>query len=214
LSADAAVIYLVDDDASFLTATARLLRACGFSVKTFPSAAEFLKNFVPDAHGCVIADLNMPHMNGLELQNAMTQAGHAMPVVFLTGHGDIETSVLAMRHGAEDFITKRATKEALLNAIQRALARDGRLRELRAPFAALTPRDREVLAHILKGRLNKQIAAALGVDERSVKRHRANIMAKLRVESAVELTHLAHEAGLTFDLPDPVASPPTPPHPP
>ena len=213
MNAGAPVIYLVDDDASFLTATARLLRACGLAVKSYPSAEEFLKNFVPDSHGCVLADLNMPHMNGLELQSAMIQAGHAMPVVFLTGHGDIESSVLAMRHGAEDFITKRATKEALLNAIQRALARDARLRELRAPFAALTQRDREVLAHILKGRLNKQIAAALGVDERSVKRHRTSIMAKLRVDSAVELTHLVHEAGLTFDLPDPGASPPTPPRP-
>jgi FixJ family two-component response regulator len=207
LNADAAVIYLVDDDASFLTATARLLRACGFAVKPFPSAKEFLENFVPDAHGCVIADLNMPKMNGLELQNAMTQAGHAMPVVFLTGHGDIETSVLAMRHGAEDFITKRATKEAILEAIHRALARDARLRELRAPFAALTPRDREVLAHVLKGRLNKQIATDLRIDERSVKRHRTNIMAKAGVESVAELARLVHESGLTFDVPDPASSP-------
>jgi two-component system, LuxR family, response regulator FixJ len=208
LSPDSPVIYLVDDDASFLTATARLLRASGFAVKPFPSAEEFLKNFVPDSHGCVIADLNMPHMNGLELQSAMIHAGHAMPVVFLTGHGNIETSVLAMRHGAEDFITKRATKEALLNAIQRALTRDGRLRELRAPFAVLTPRDREVLAHVLKGRLNKQIATDLGIDERSVKRHRTSIMAKLRVDSVAELTRLVDDAGLTFDVTDHSSSPP------
>jgi FixJ family two-component response regulator len=131
-----------------------------------------------------------------------------MPVVFLTGHGDIPSSVRAMRQGAEDFLTKRAPKAELVAAIERALARDtllrsqrARLRELRTPFDSLTPREREVLAHVLAGRLNKQIAADLGVDERSIKRHRTGIMRKLRVGSVAELTHLVHEAGLQFSAP-------------
>ena len=131
-----------------------------------------------------------------------------MPVVFLTGHGDIPTSVRAMRQGAEDFLTKLAPKADLLAAVKRALARDAlaraqraRLRELRAPFDALTPRDREVLAHVLTGQLNKQIAGDLGIDERSVKRHRTSIMTKLQVQSVAELTHLVHEAGIEFRRP-------------
>ncbi len=209
------VLYLVDDDRSFLAATARLLRLHGFAVQSFDSAADFLNALDPAMHGCIIADLQMPKMNGLELQDALARGGggHALPVVFLSGRGDIETSVLAMRHGAEDFIPKRAAKQVLLDAIHRALARDAqahvleaRLRELRAPFAALTPRDCEVLAHVLRGQLNKQIAADLGIDERSVKRHRTSIMTKLGVDSVVELTRLVHESGLTFEAPGLVPS--------
>jgi FixJ family two-component response regulator len=124
-------------------------------------------------------------------------------VVFLTGNGDIPSTVRAMRHGAEDFLSKQAPKKNLLDAVKRALERDARghaerarLRELRKPFESLTPRDREVLTHVLRGQLNKQIARDLGVDERSVKRHRTSIMTKLRVESVAELAHLVHAAGL------------------
>jgi FixJ family two-component response regulator len=196
-------IFIVDDDASFLRAVARLLRAAGFGVKTFTSAADFLAQPEPDVPGCVLADLQMPGLNGLDLQAALAKAGHDIPVIFLTGHGDIPTTVQAMRQGAEDFLTKRAPKEALLDAVKRALARDARQRAerarqeaLRARFTALTPRDREVLQHVLRGQLNKQIAGDLGIDERSVKRHRTSIMAKLQVQSVAELTHLVHEAGL------------------
>ena len=143
----------------------------------------------------------MPGMDGMALQRALAGSDHPFPIVFLTGQGDIATTVLAMRHGAEDFLTKTAPKEALLAAIERALARDAReradrahRRELQARFAKLTPREEEVLTHVLRGRLNKQIAADLGIDERSVKRHRTSLMAKLAVSTVAELAQLAAEA--------------------
>ena len=196
-------VFVVDDDPSFLNAVSRLLRATGHSVKTFPSASEFLESLPAPGPGCVVADVQMPGLSGLDLQAAMAKTSNPLPVLFLTGHGDIPTSVRAMRQGAEDFLTKRAPKEALLDAVSRALARyareravRARVQELRARFEALTQRDHEVLRHVLRGKLNKQIAADLGIDERSVKRHRTSIMAKLLVQSVAELTHLVHEAGL------------------
>jgi two-component system response regulator FixJ len=198
-----ATIFIVDDDASFLRAVARLLRGSGFVVKNFTSAAEFLAWPELDVPGCVLVDLQMPGVSGLDLQEALAKAGHRLPVIFLSGHGDIPTTVRAMRRGAEDFLTKRVPKEQLLEAVKRALARDARERAERARvqglcarFEALTERDGEVLFHVLRGQLNKQIAADLGIDERSVKRHRTSIMAKLRVQSVAELTHLVHDAGL------------------
>ena len=196
------LVRVVDDDASFLTAVARLLRAAGFAVKTFASAAEFLARPEVDVPGCVLADLQMPGLSGLDLQEAMAKTGHAMPVIFLTGHGDIPTTVQAMRRGAEDFLTKRAPKAELLDAVKRALARDvrereqrARLHELHARFAVLTPRELEVLKHVVQGKLNKQIAADLGIHERTVKLHRTAITTKLRVHSTAELTTLWIEAG-------------------
>jgi FixJ family two-component response regulator len=172
-------------------------------VNTFNSAAELLSRVAAGTHGCVIADLQMPGVSGLELQDALVKAGNPIPVIFLTGNGDIPSSVRAMRRGAEDFLSKRAPKDELLDAVKRAIARDAqghadraRLEELRAPFATLTPRDREVLSHVLRGRLNKQIALDLGIDERSVKRHRTSIMTRLHVQSVAELAHLIHAAGL------------------
>ena len=198
-----ATVFLVDDDASFLTSVARLCRASGLLVKPFSSAADFLAQRPPEAAGCVVADLQMPGMNGIELQEALTNSDNPLPIVFLTGRGDIPTSVKAMRHGAEDFLTKRAPKEELLSAVKRALARDSREREVRlhrrqlsAHFETLTPREREVLTHVLRGQLNKQIAADLGIDERSVKRHRTSLMHKLQVQSVAELAQLAVEAGM------------------
>jgi len=196
-------VYVIDDDISFLSAVARLLRAAGYDVKTFSSAAQFLSELTPDARGCVVVDLQMPGVSGLELQNALTRSDNPMPMIFLTGHGDIPTSVQAMRRGAEDFLTKRAPKEALLDAVKRALLRDAqasnqraRRETLRARFEALTQREREVLARVLQGKLNKQTAFDLGITERTVKVHRANLMEKLGVQSVAELTHLVHEAGL------------------
>lgn len=196
-------VFVVDDDLSFLTAVSRLLRAAGFDVRTFPSAKDFLDAFPPAAQGCVIADLKMPGLSGLDLQNTLSKGDNPMPVVFLTGHGDIPTSVKAMRHGAEDFLTKRAPKEALLDAVKRALARDAqareereRRRESRARFEALTPREREVLAHVLQGKLNKQTAFDLRITDRTVKIHRRSLMEKLRVQSVTELTRVVQEAGI------------------
>ena len=198
-----ATVFIVDDDASFLAAVSRLLRAAGFDVRTFPSAKDFLDAFPPDAQGCVIADLKMPGVSGLDLQNTLSKGYNPMPVIFLTGHGDIPTSVEAMRHGAEDFLTKRASKEALLDAVKRALARDARARdererrrELRARFDALTPREREVLAHVLQGKLNKQTAFDLRITDRTVKFHRRSLMEKLKVDSVAELTRLVQNAGI------------------
>ena len=199
----APTIFIVDDDASFRNAISRLVRAGGYAVQTFASATEFLQSARPDAPGCVLLDLQMPGPSGLDLQSALARSENALPIVFLTGKGDIRTSVHAMRAGADDFLTKPVKKEVLFAAIKRALARDAqereqrtRRRELRARFDALTPREREVLAHVLSGQLNKQIAADLDASERTVKAHRANLMAKLQVQSVAELAHLAHEAGL------------------
>ena len=196
-------VHIVDDDASFLAATARLLRASGFVVRTFASAADFLAQRKDDAPGCLVTDVRMPGMNGLELQAALAQSGNPLATLFLTGHGDIPSSVRAMRDGAEDFLEKRAPKEQLLEAVTRSLARDAREREararqrdLRARFDALTPREFEVLGHVVQGRLNKQIAGDLGIHERTVKLHRTAITTKLGVQSVAELTRLTDEAGL------------------
>lgn len=196
------IVHLVDDDSSYLSATSRLLMASGFKVKTFVSASSFLALRAQDAEGCVVADLQMPGMNGLELKEALKQSQNPLPVLFLTGNGDIPSSVHAMRSGAEDFLEKRAPKERLLDAVKRALDRDCREREirerqrkLRARFSALSEREREVLGHVVQGKLNKQIAADLGIHERTVKLHRTAITTKLNVPSVVELARLAQEAG-------------------
>jgi FixJ family two-component response regulator len=205
VNAPAPLIRVVDDDASFRKAVARMLRASGFAVKTFASAAEYLAAPEVEIPGCVLVDLQMPGSSGLDLQEALAQAGLAMPVIFLSGHGDIPTTVQAMRRGAEDFLTKRASREDLLAAVSRALARDLRERAerarregLRRRLAALSPREREVLQHVVQGRLNKQIAADLGIHERTVKLHRTAITTKLGVFSVAELTKLWVEAGPTF----------------
>lgn len=202
------LVHVVDDDASFLTAISRLLRANGFSVRTYSSAQEFLARRGADAPGCLLADLRMPQMDGLDLQSALALTSNPLPILFLTGHGDIPSSVQAMRDGAEDFLEKRAPKEKLLDAVTRALARDSRerearsrQRELRARFNTLTEREREVLSHVVQGRLNKQIAWDLGIHERTVKLHRTAITTKLQVQSVAELTRLTQEAGI---FPEPV----------
>jgi FixJ family two-component response regulator len=195
-------IYLVDDDASMLLATSRLLRASGFNVKSFHSPFEFLETGVSDGPGCIILDLEMPGMSGLKLQEELRKAGVWFPIIFLTGKGDIPTAVKAIREGAEDFLTKRAPKEQLLGAIQRAIARymEERARreylaEIQARFNRLTPREREVFEHMLQGKLNKQVAAELGVDVRSVKRYRTSLKAKLQAESVAEMVRLANALG-------------------
>jgi FixJ family two-component response regulator len=152
----------------------------------------------------VLLDLDMPGLSGLELQSALARVANPLPIVFLTGKGSISTTVQAMRAGAEDFLTKPTKKQVLFAAIERALARDAqareqyaRRRELQARFDALTPREREVLAHVLSGQLNKQIASNLDTAERTIKMHRANLMAKLQVQSVAELAQLAQTAGFS-----------------
>ena len=197
LSRPSPLVRIVDDDASFLKAVARMLRASGLEVKTFASAAEFLAQPELDLPGCVLVDLRMPGLSGLDLQEALAKEGHKLPVIFLSGQGDIPTTVQAMRRGAEDFLTKRAPKKDLLDAVNRAIDRDARERAgrarreaLRSRFAALTPREREVLQHVVQGKLNKEIAYDLGIHERTVKLHRTAIKTKLNVDSTAELTKL------------------------
>jgi two-component system response regulator FixJ len=196
-------VFIVDDDASFLRSVSRFLRAAGYPVQTFESAKTFLDQVSPEISGCVVADLQMPGMNGLELQEALGKTVNPLPVVFLSAQGDISTTVRAMRHGAEDFLTKLSPKEALLDAVRRALMRGAqerkqreRLQDLHRRLAALTGRELEVLGHVVRGRLNKQIAAELGINVRTVKLHRTSLTRKLQVQSVAQLTRLTEEAGL------------------
>jgi len=203
----AGVVYVVDDDPSFRRAVTRMLTAAGLSVQSYSSGTELLAHLSGDAaaeeSGCVLADLCMPGLDGLQLQQACTEAGMALPFVFLTGHGDVPSAVSAMRHGAVDFLDKCAPQQALLTSLERALERDANARaarvkrgQLEQRFAALTLREREVLEHVVHGRMNKQIAAALGIHERTVKLHRNAITTKLGVRSVAELTTLTREIGL------------------
>lgn len=194
------MIHVVDDDPSFLNAVGRLLRAGGYEVKAYTSADDFLKNPPPDNPGCVVVDLHMPGPSGLDLQDALAKSSNPLPVVFLSGQGDITSSVQAIKRGAEDFLTKPARRVDLFNAVERALARDARdrevrnkLRVLRARYETLTPREREVMALVVAGKLNKQIAADLGTVERTIKAHRGQVMGKMQAESLADLVRFAAE---------------------
>jgi FixJ family two-component response regulator len=198
-------VYLVDDDEGFLKALSRMLAAEGFHVRSYNSGRALLNDVAPGARGCVVADLAMPEIDGLRLQTALAESGCRMPVVFLTGAGDIPSTVRAMQGGAVDFLEKLAPKEQLLGAIRRAFERDTLETEQRAQqaererrFAALTKREREVLREVVAGQMNKQIAARLGISERTVKMHRTAITHKVGVHSAAQLATLARDAGL-FD---------------
>jgi FixJ family two-component response regulator len=200
---ESGTVYIVDDDASFLKSVSRLLRAAGYTVQGFESAEKFLEQLAPGMSGCVLVDLQMPGLDGLELQAALAKSANPLPVVFLSAQGDIPTTVQAMRQGAEDFLTKLSRKEKLLDAVRRALARGAqergerlRLQELRRRFDALTPRELEVLEHVVRGKMNKQIADDLKINERTVKLHRTNLTRALQVQSVAELTRLVAEAGL------------------
>ncbi len=201
-SSPQSTVFVVDDDVSFLRSMDRLLRASGFQVVIHNSAAEFLDMLKPEAAGCVISDLMMPGIDGMALQKALQKAGNPLPMLFLTGHGDIPTTVQAMRGGAEDFLTKHAPKAEIMAAVKRALARNeqdraerARVQAMQQRVACLSDREREVLQHVVQGKLNKQIAADLGIHERTVKLHRTNITTKLQVHSVAELTRMVQEAG-------------------
>jgi two-component system response regulator FixJ len=204
----AAKVFLVDDDVPFLLAQSRMLEAAGMPVIAFDSAARLLARVSPKEHGCIVTDLFMPGMSGLELQAALTAAGVELPIVFLTGRPDIPSTVHAMRDGAVDFLEKTAPCELLIDSIRRALATDVLAREsrqyvaeLRERFALLTAREREVLQFVLTGCMNKQIAAQLGIHERTVKLHRTAITMKLGVRSAIQISEMAHEAGIVVSRP-------------
>ncbi len=192
------LIHVVDDDESLRTALLRLLAAAGFEASGYASTGEFLLKPPPDRPGCVLLDVRLPGPSGLDLQAALQRQGVALPVIFLTGHADVASSVRAMKAGAVDFLTKPVRRETLLEALSRALERDAAQRALREEiarlrerFGTLTNREREVFERVVAGKLNKQIAGDLGIAERTVKAERAQVMVKLGVSSAAELGRLA-----------------------
>ena len=194
----APLIHVVDDDASMRAALVRLLIEVGFEARGYASTGEFLLQPLPDRPGCLLLDVQLPGPSGLELQAALQRQGIMLPIVFLTGHATVASSVTAMKAGAVDFLTKPVKRDTLLEAIQRALERDASQRTahdeadaLRRRFAALTPRQREVFELVVAGKLNKQIADQMGVAERTVKREREQVMAKLNAGSAADLGRLA-----------------------
>lgn len=202
------LIHVVDDDAAYRTAVARLLEASGYRVALYGSAAQLLKASPPVENGCILLDIQMEGLSGLELQERLVAAGNRLPIVFLTGHADVPSSVRAIKAGAEDFLTKPAPKDVLLAAVQRALARfraaaenDEKIDALRVRLAKLTPREREVFGLVVRGKLNKQIAYQLGTSERTIKAHRHNIMHKLEMESLAELVLFAERAGVLEQVP-------------
>ena len=196
-------IFLVDDDAGVLKALSRLLRAKGYEVRPFASAEEFLEGHDSAVAGCAVFDVAMPGLDGLALQQIFTASGNQRPVIFLTGKGDIPKSVRAIIAGAIDFLTKPVRDKNFLDAIARAEEVDARTRQTSADLAAiqakittLTPREREVLTHVIAGRLNKQIAGDLGTVEKTIKVHRGRMMEKLGVHTVVDLVRLAEKAGI------------------
>ena len=196
----APLIHVVDDDDALRTALLRLLDAAGYEAAGYASTGEFLLNALPDRPGCVLLDVRLPGPSGLDLQEALKRRGVTLPVVFLTGHADVASSVRAMKAGAVDFLTKPVERRTLLDALDRALARDALQRatrgdadRLRARFASLTLREREVFERVVAGLLNKQIADELGIAERTVKLQRAHLMEKLGAASAAELGRLAEQ---------------------
>jgi RNA polymerase sigma factor (sigma-70 family) len=192
------IVFVVDDDHSVRQAVSRLLTSAGYRCEAFPSAAGFLARPPADAPSCLLLDLRMPGMGGLELQKQLVEAGHRLPIVFVTGHGDVPSSVQAMRRGAVDFLLKPFTDTALLAAVETALERDRtalaeriELRRIHERLETLTPRERQVFELVVQGLLNKQVAGRIGTSEKTVKAHRANVMRKMAVDSLAALVHLA-----------------------
>ena len=199
----APIVYVVDDDPEVLKALGRLLESVGMRVAAFASPQQFLASYDRNAPGCLVLDLALPGLSGLDVQRVLEQDARALPIVFLTGRGDIAASVQAMKHGAADFLTKPVDDTALIAAVRAALARDQALRPARIEreriakrLATLTERERQVLELIVAGRLNKQIAAELGTVEKTIKYHRGNLMRKMGVRVVADLVKLADRAGI------------------
>ena len=194
--------FIVDDDEAVRKAVSRLLRSAGIAVAIFASPGEFLAQYDPATPGCLVLDIAMPDFNGLQLQTTLGEKGSILPIIFLTGQGDVSKSVQAMKRGAFDFLSKPVKDKDLLTAVRAAIERDAvarreqaKLSEIRTRLDTLTPREEEVLEHVVSGKLNKQIAADLGITEATVKMHRARVMAKMKVQSVAELARLTERCG-------------------
>ena len=197
------IVYIVDDDLDVLKALERLLQSAGHSVAAFPTPQQFLERYDRSAPACLVLDLAMPGVSGLELQEMLERQASHLPIIFLTGRGDIAASVKAMKHGAADFLTKPVDDTELVAAVGAAIAKEQAMRGARIErervaqcLATLTERERQVLEHIVAGRLNKQIAAELGTVEKTIKFHRANLMRKMGVRVVADLVKLAERAGV------------------
>ena len=197
-------VHVVDDDASFRKAIERRLTKAGYEVATYASALHLLVSLPSESvPGCILLDVRIPELSGPELQNRLSELGSTLPIIFLTGHPDIPTTVRTIKAGADDFLTKPVSSDDLLHAVERAIAHHrvtfglkSKLDMVRAHIAALTPRERQVFALIIRGNTNKQVARALGGTERTIKAHRHRVMEKMQVQSLAELVSLAERAGV------------------
>ena len=196
------IVFIVDDDDSVRKALTRLIKSVDLNVETFASADDFLQRESHKGPACLVLDIRMPGLSGLDLQDELVAAGRTVPIIFISAHGNIPLSVRAMKAGAVDFIEKPFEDQTLLDAIYQSLKKDGQakleqaeLREIKRRVDSLTPRERQVFAHVVSGKLNKQIAFELGTSERTIKAHRARVMKKMQAKSLAELIRLAEKVG-------------------
>jgi len=204
MTQEESVVFVIDDDASVREALEDLLRSIGLRTELFGSAQDFLESKRPDAPGCIVLDVRLPGPSGLEFQRTLIESGIRLPIIFISGHGDIPMSVRAIKSGAVEFLTKPVHEQALLDAIQAGIERDrirreeeGVVAELRDRFESLTPRERQVLTLVVTGRRNKQIAAQAKLSEMTVKVHRSQIMRKMRAKSLIDLVRMADKLGVS-----------------
>jgi two-component system response regulator FixJ len=204
MNAEAALVYLVDDDEAVRDALGMLLKSIGLEFEAYASALEFLEHFDASRHACLVADIRMPGLSGLELQERLNEQRAEIPIIFITGHGDVPMAVSAMKSGAADFLQKPFRDQELIDRIHKALAEDRRRRlfraeddEIRARIASLTPRENEVMRRVVRGQANKVIAMDLGVSQRTVELHRARVMRKLKMRSLAELVHAVDKVTAT-----------------
>lgn len=205
MTEESPIVYVVDDDPSVRRSLARLIRSAGFRVETFAQAQDFLdqkENLDPN---CLVLDVNLPGLSGLDVQKELSSRGYSMPIVFITGYGTIPMTVQAMKGGAVEFLEKPIDHQVLMNAIHQAIKKDRQMKqqfnevnEIRRRLASLTPREKEVLPLVVSGMLNKQIAFKLGTTEKTIKVHRARIMEKMRADSLADLVRLAQKGGIDF----------------